>query len=426
MRVRQAVGNRKDWVLLGGPPCQAYSMVGRSRMRKTHANFEGDERHFLYKEYLRIVADHEPAVFVFENVKGMLSSTHEGSRIVHRIVEDLYAPGKAVGGSHNRELRYRLYPLANQQASLPWAHNEKAEGEDYLLQAEHYGIPQMRHRIFIVGVRSDVPGRPAVLPYRPAVPVSAVLSDLPPIRSALSRQKDSLADWRDAIAAMESQEWLSEPAHTDLGRVAREVRRAMKLLQKTSLEPGKSYARFSRSPKSLSEWYRHNAVGITLHESRAHMRDDLHRYLFSACFADIHSRSPKLRDFPEELYPSHQNVSRAVKGNLFDDRFRVQLADRPSTTITSHVAKDGHYYIHYDPMQCRSLTVREAARLQTFPDSYYFEGTRTEQYGQVGNAVPPLLARDIAGAVFELLTEADRSSAKGRTLQEPRKLLGLR
>jgi DNA (cytosine-5)-methyltransferase 1 len=225
---------------------------------------------------------------------------------------------------------------------------------------------------------------------------------------------------------MESQEWLSAPSHTDLGPVAREVRRAMKLLQKTSLEPGKPYTKFSRSPKSLSEWYRHNADGITLHESRAHMRDDLHRYLFSACFADIHSRSPKLRDFPKELYPSHQNITRAVKGNLFDDRFRVQLADRPSTTITSHVAKDGHYYIHYDPMQCRSLTVREAARLQTFPDSYYFEGTRTEQYGQVGNAVPPLLARDIAGVVFELLAEADRNSAKGRIAQEPRKLLGRR
>jgi DNA (cytosine-5)-methyltransferase 1 len=134
------------------------------------------------------------------------------------------------------------------------------------------------------------------------------------------------------------------------------------------------------------------------------MESDLARYFYSSVFTILHDRSPKGHtEFNlKNLAPDHANW----ETGKFSDRFRVQRYDAPSTTVTSHIAKDGHYFIHPDPSQCRSLTVREAARLQTFPDNYFFQGNRTQQYHQVGNAVPPLLAVKIAEVVSRVLHSA--------------------
>jgi DNA (cytosine-5)-methyltransferase 1 len=131
------------------------------------------------------------------------------------------------------------------------------------------------------------------------------------------------------------------------------------------------------------------------------MAGDLARYAFLAEKARRDGEQVRVNDLPDALIPDHRNARRVDAP--FADRFRVQLADRPSSTVTSHIAKDGHYYIHPDPLQTRSLTVREAARLQTFPDNYFFMGNRTQQYHQVGNAVPPFLARQLGKVVAGVL-----------------------
>ena len=138
-------------------------------------------------------------------------------------------------------------------------------------------------------------------------------------------------------------------------------------------------------------------------ETRGHIPADIARYLFAAAFVNAFGRSPKTPDFPKVLIPDHVNWGTGE----FNDRYRVQVLDGPCATVTSHLSKDGHYFIHPDPVQCRSLTVREAARLQTFPDNYFFHGSRTQQYIQVGNAVPPFLAWQIAQAVWGIIDHRD-------------------
>jgi len=137
------------------------------------------------------------------------------------------------------------------------------------------------------------------------------------------------------------------------------------------------------------------------------MKSDLARYFFISCFGEANGVSPTLKNFPVELLPNHRNVKQSIIEGHFSDRFKVQLKNKPAKTITSHIRKDGHYYIHPDPCQCRSLTVREAARIQTFPDNYIFMGNKSSQYTQVGNAVPPLIALQIAKIVYDSISKVN-------------------
>ena len=396
--IQDRIGSSRRWALVGGPPCQAYSLVGRSRMMGRE-NFAADERHTLYLEYLRIIVDHRPPVFVMENVKGLLSATIDGKSAITRIVRDLSHPGTAIPGAPG-DLSYRLYSLTEQDMA-----EEDVDPRLFVVRAEEHGVPQARHRMFIVGIRSDLKVRPGLLKKMAAPTVQETIGSLPSIRSGLSKAKDSPAAWLTelrAISSMNVRRQLNGAVYA--GDVARSLD-FQKLIEVRSPRAVSSTRYAMRKPAHdvLRSLYDDRLAVLTAHEARSHMASDLRRYLYAATFAKETGRSPKLADFPTSLLPDHKNVEEGRTGKMFSDRFRVQLSGHVSTTITSHISKDGHYFIHYDPAQCRSLTVREAARLQTFPDNYFFAGPRTEQYHQVGNAVPPQLAKQIADIVAEVL-----------------------
>lgn len=382
-----------DTILIGGPPCQAYSLVGRARNRAiSEYNAVKDHRYFLYREYVRILQRLQPAAFLMENVKGILSSRVKGRPVFDNILTEL----RAAGGLPDS---YRLVTLV---AGSESGHRK------YIVRAEEFGIPQKRHRVFICGIRADIAEKrqinsfpnPSLVPVERQATVSDVLAGLPPLRSGLSKSADGKKEWVDAVVhafhaaarACRGEGSLLEPVAARLDLLARGYKAG-------NAVPTRRNDRLvaARHP-DLRNWLSGNRT-LPHHETRGHMETDLVRFAFAAGFAKHFGTSPKAKDYPKALAPDHVNWTTGK----FADRFRVQLWHEPSTTITSHIAKDGYSYIHPDPLQCRSLTVREAARLQTIPDVYYFAGTRTQQYVQVGNAVPPLLAHQIAKVVRDFL-----------------------
>lgn len=400
-RISTALGKKtKPWLLIGGPPCQAYSLVGRSRMMGVDPKkYASDHRHFLYKEYLRILAIHRPPVFVMENVKGLLSASVKNEKILPLILEDLAEPAKAMCDgiplTISQNLEYTLHTLR------PYEENsKKGAASDFVVNCEQHGIPQARHRLIIVGVRSDIHKAPSALIPTTVKNIEDVLGDLPRLRSGISKESDSGKNWALAISDIGKSGW-SKFGVRDESLLAALVRQSQRIRQ--NLKRGGRFVPGTPAPAAHADWFVDDQLkGFCNHESRGHMRSDLHRYFFFATFAKMSGKSPVMKDFPTGLLPNHGNIAEAIDGKKFSDRFRVQCNGRPSTTVVAHIAKDGHYFIHYDPRQCRSLTVREAARLQTFPDNYFFEGPRTDQYRQVGNAVPPLIARQIAEIIAKL------------------------
>lgn len=440
--------NKGPLIVIGGPPCQAYSVNGRNRIRaEKDYSPENDERFFLYQEYLKVLDRADPDAFVMENVEGILSARlANGQLIFDQIMSQLIRPERL------REEQYDIYSLvcppdqpATEKHGPIYSDNAK-----YVINASKYGVPQVRKRVILLGIKHKFgPVTQFMQPDRNSPPSAAELVDgLPKLRSGLSKRsqdiEDTVQNWQviwsqnkdKLLSILSSEEEVENVAKRHEEKQDEQLRKlrlrdvknsfsaTIKELKKlrlpeklSSIGSGKGSDFFCPSLKSVStfaedfetkypeihSWLDKGLNGAVNHRTRDHMASDLMRYMFSAAWANAHSDSkspfPKSKDFPFALSPEHKNWESGDQA----DRFRTIGKNMIPLTITSHLRKDGHAQIHYDAAQNRSLTVREAARIQTFPDDYYFEGARGWQYQQVGNAVPSFLAKKIANHLLEIM-----------------------
>ena len=326
--IARAVGGSGPWILVGGPPCQLYSLVGRARASKL-PGFEDDVRHVLYREYLHILNRHRPEAFIMENVKGMLSAMHKDGRIFDLIRDDVAAAGY--------ELR-----------SLVVEHREP-ERTHFVVRSNLYGVPQKRHRVILFGVRNDLAARKTgSLESSGQLHVRDAIGDLTPVRSRISPlAHDDLREWIDCRNMGLKQAGREEPYDLVTDEIGGRF-----VTGKGSFQGASRFHQFVGRPA---------LKGFAQHASRSHMKADISRYAFYAQKM-LGGERLKVNHLPSALLPNHKNVGH--KDTPFTDRFRVQSWDDFSSTVVSHISKDGHYFIHPDPLQARSLTVREVARLQ--------------------------------------------------------------
>ena len=319
------VGSQQLDVIIGGPPCQAYSVAGR--IRDEHGMRE-DYRNYLFESYLEVVQHYKPKVFVFENVPGILSAKPgDGSVKIIDLIQKAFA-----------DAGYVVLPnLSNA-----------------IIDMTEYGVPQNRKRIIILGVSKAYYGDKA------ETMVEEFYSSYLP-----EYKVEKKATVREAIGDLPKLKPLDEPISYSGRRLSHEI------------------------PVPL----------INGHISRYHSKRDIDLFRFLeediASGRKEYTNTESLKALYTKLTGKTSNVH----------KYYVLRWNEPSNLIPAHLFKDGLRHIHPDPEQARTITVREAARLQTFPDDYYFNCSQTDAFKMIGNAVPPLFAKKVAYAVYHLIQE---------------------
>ncbi len=328
-KINNAVHGTDVDIIIGGPPCQSFSSLGRA---KDENGMKNDPRNYLFESYVKILNHFLPKFFVFENVTGLLTATLKGKHIVETIKKEL---------NKNYDIKLDILNSAN------------------------YGVPQIRKRVIIIGARKDL--------------------------------HLNIEEIYKSIEMTHYDPEMPEKYRGDLSRYVT-VRDAIEEMPKLRAGEGQVATNFkSTHANAFLKFISNENENILYdHVSRKHNASDIERYREMAkngwTFQELLERRPDL---------NHK------KQRVFGNSYVVQTWDLPSRTIIAHLYKDGNQFIHPDYAQGRTLTVREAARLQSFPDNFRFEGSRTEQYKQIGNAVPPLLAYAIAKALKKHLNKLE-------------------
>lgn len=332
-RITDVIDENEVDVIIGGPPCQSFSSLGRAKDENGMVN---DPRNFLFENYVKILNHFTPKFFVFENVIGILNAKINDEKIVFDIFDKL---------GENYKVKY--------------------DPKMIVLNSVHYGVPQIRKRVIIIGVRKDINISP-----------EEVYDGIIRTHYDPDMQENERAGLKKYVTV--------EDAIGDL----------------PFLRAGEGDKSIDFNPILKSEYLKKmrnlNDTILRDHVVRKHNDLDIQRYV---------EMSKNKWTFSEMLV-QRPDLEHAKK-RVFNNSYVVQWWDLPSKTIIAHLYKDGNQFIHPDYKQGRTLTVREAARLQSFPDNFVFEGPRTEQYKQIGNAVPPLFAEAIAKSIKKILIEIE-------------------
>ncbi len=393
---------RRPDIIIAGPPCQAFSRLGRAKLDSLREDgFVGDPRNRLYQRFLDAISFWKPLAVLMENVPGMLSMA--GINYAELVCGEIAALGYRTGYA--------------------------------LLNSVWYGVPQFRERLFFIGFRED-------LGLRPTPPPTAFQTELPEGYGRPHREVARLlpfgGEWERDLgqlelpalpreaAAVTVREALDDlPELTDHLTARRRPRGDFRRHVPYRSAPLSWYAKLMRTwpgfepPMAVEEHairrtprdyetFRRMRPGDRFPEALAIARAirDEELAQLQAAGAAPDPGTPEWDEFEARFVPPYDEHD-------FPDKWRKLIPDRPSWTVPAHLAKDSYSHVHYDAAQARMISIREAARLQSFPDAFLFTGNMGECFRQIGNAVPPLLAWSVAAAVMRLLGREGASPPDG-------------